>query len=466
MSLNRNKRKIMKNLKKSFAGLLALSLVIGGANQAFASENTEKQSTSIFEILTTSDKKSDDKNQNTNEKNDEKSYQEDSEYIEEFNSRYDLYEKIILAKEIGNIEIDKFIDVLNKKAATKEDLAKTLEEINKLIDESDEKIAIDLDVDALKENVKDYILYGKLFFADKLDKSDIKNLYLFYEATVNSYTYTKGADEVKKSFNPTLEEIYNYILEIDKKVEEKIEITDDDKKKISEYFDKLLSLIDDSKENILKFETTSLNKDGYLSDANQESNDINKDSPFYKADPTKRPGIKEAYIALTKDQRAYLDNLNGNNDEYIDASEIEADGQYTLPLDDNNFIKPFYGEPEENKEENQEKEKSAEVTSTEAQNQGTSDQESQSQTPATTPQNPQGEKPETVTLSQGENTVGTEEKKEEQKEEEKPTLLTKAASQVKTGIKGVGYLGIILIIALAAYFVMVKKKKENNKEDK
>lgn len=459
MSLNRNKRKIMKNLKKTFAGLLALGLVIGGANQAFASENTEKQSTSIFEILTTSGKKSDDKNQNTNEKNDEKSYQEDSEYIEEFNSRYDLYEKIILAKEMGNIEIDKFIDVLNKKAATKEDLAKTLEELNKLIDESDEKIAIDLDVDALKENVKDYILYGKLFFADKLDKSDIKNLYLFYEATVNSYTYTKGADEVKKSFNPTLEEIYNYILEIDKKVEEKIEITDDDKKKTSEYFDKLTNLINDSKENILKFETTSLNRDGYLSDANTENEKINENSAFYKSE---RAGIKEAYENLEPNQRVYLDNINTNNDDYIEDSEIEADGQYTLPLDDNNFIKPFYGKPEENKEENKEEEKSAEVTSTESQNQGTS-QESQSQTPATTPQNPQGEKPETVTLSQGENTVGTEEKKEEEKEEEKPTLLTKAASQVKTGIKGVGYLGIILIIALAVYFVMVKKKKEDEK---
>ena len=447
MSLNRNKRKIMKNLKKTFAGLLALGLVIGGANQAFASENTEKENTSIFEILSTSDKKSDDKNQKDDDKKDEKSYEKDPEYIEEFKSRYDLYEKIILAKEMGDIEIDGFADVLNKKAATKEDLEKALEELNKLIDKSDNKIALDLDVDALKENVKDYILYGKLFFADELDKSDIKNLYLFYEATVNSYTYTKGADEVKKSYNQVLEEIYNYILEIDKKVEEKIEITDDDKKKTSEYFDKLLNLIDDSKENILKLETTSLNKDGYFSDSNQESDDINKDSPFYKADPTKRPGIKEAYIALTKDQRVYLDNLNKNNDEYIDDSEIEADGQYTLPLEDSNFIKPFYGEPEENKEENQEA------------NQG----ESQSQTPATTPQNPQGDNPETVTLSQGENTVGTEEKKEEEKEEEKPTLLTKAASQVKTGIKGVGYLGIILIIALAVYFVMVKKKKEEDK---
>ena len=440
----------MKNLKKTFAGLLALSLAIGGANKAFASENTEKQSASIFDILTTSDKKVDAENQNINEKKDEK----DSEYQEEFKSRYDLYEKIILAKEMGDIEIDGFVDVLNKKAATKEDLEKALAELNKLIDESNNKIALDLDVDALKENVKDYILYGNLFFADKLDKSDIKNLYLFYEATVNSYSYTHGDDKVKKAFNPTLEEVYNYILEIDKKVEEKIEITDDDKKKTAEFFDKLTNLINDSKENILKFETTSLNKEGYLSDANQTSDVENVDSAFYKSE---RPGIKEAYKNLSPNQREFIDKINENNDDYITEEEIKADGQYSLPLEGNGeFIKPFL----------KEEEKTAQVTSTEVENQeenqGASDQESQNQTPATTPQNPQADKPETVTLSQGENTVGTEEKKEE-KEEEKPNLLTKAASQVKTGIKGVGYLGIILIIALAAYFVMVKKKKEDNK---
>lgn len=435
----------MKNLKKTFAGLLALGLVIGGANQAFASENTEKQSTSIFEILTTSDKNIGGENQNENEKKDEKSYEKDPEYQEEFKSRYDLYEKIILAKEMGDIEIDGFIDVLNKKAATKEDLEKALEELKKLIDESDNKIALDLDVDALRENVKDYIIYGKLFFADKLDKADIKNLYLFYEATVNSYTYTKGGDEVKKSYNQVLEEIYNYILEIDKKVEEKIEITDNDKKKTSEYFDKLLSLIDDSRENILKFETTSLNKEGYLSDANQGSDEINEESDFYKSE---RSGIKEAYEKLSPSQRQFLDNINTEKDDYITEEEIKADGQYSLPLEGNGeFIKPFLKE-----------EKTAQVTSTEVENQETS----QSQAPATTPQNPQAGTPETVTLSQGENTQGTA-NTEEKKEEEKKSTYTTAASQVKTGIKGVGYLGIILIIALAAYFVMVKKKKEDNK---
>ena len=79
--------------------------------------------------------------------------------------------------------------------------------------------------------------------------------------------------------------------------------------------------------------------------------------------------------------------------------------------------------------------------------------------PATTPPNPQAGTPETVTISQGESAVGTA-NTEDKKEEEKPSTYTTAAGQVKTGIKGVGYLGIVLIIALAAYFVLAKKKKE------
>lgn len=441
----------MKNMKKTLATLLALSLLIGGTNKAFASENIENQSPSIFEILTSNtnkeDKKEDRKeDKKTDEKVVVKSYENDPTYKEEYKSRHDLYEKIILAKEMGNIEIDGFIDVLNKKAATKEDLEMSLAELNKLIDESDDKIALDLDIDGLREDVRDYILYGRLFFADKLDKTDIKNLYLFYEATVNSYTYTHGSKEIKKDFNPVLEEIYDYILEVDKKVEDKVEITDEDKKKTSELFDKLSKLTDENSGLVLKLESTSLLTDGFLANANESDGDINVNSTFYKSE---RPGIKEAYEKLPYSQREFLDNINKDNDDYITEDEIRANGQFSLPLEGPNseFIKPFM----------KEEQKSAEVTSTEM----TTGDTSQSQAPATTPPNPQAGTPETVTISQGENSVGTANTKDKKEE---PSPITKAASQVKTGIEGVGYLGIVLIIALAAYFVLAKKKKEDNEE--
>ena len=76
---------------------------------------------------------------------------------------------------------------------------------------------------------------------------------------------------------------------------------------------------------------------------------------------------------------------------------------------------------------------------------------------ATTTQNPSSTTPpETVTLSQGENTPGA----EKDKKEDAPTTLTNPASQVKTGIKGIGYWGIVLIIAIIAFVVLNKKKEK------
>ncbi|WP_296114837.1 hypothetical protein [uncultured Anaerococcus sp.] len=446
----------MNKFKKTLATALALGLVFGQNPMALADENKE-QSPALFEILTAdgADEK-DEKEVNTEETeakeeptNKENPYESDPAYKEEFDARYALYEKVEHARHIEEIDESKFIDILNKKEAGKEDLEKARSELSKLIDQASEKVALDLDIEAMKEDVKDYILYGKLFYGDKLDKSDIKNLYLAYEAAINSYSYTKSDDEVKKDLNPGFEEVYNYILEVDKKVEEKTEITEEDKKKTSELFEKLSETIRANKGKNLIYESTDLEGASYLSDTDESDGEVkNKDSAFYNADEDERPGIKQAYLDLTDDQRTYLDNINKNNDTYVDDEEIKADGKYELPLDDSNFIKPFYGNPDK------EEEKKAEISSTEVANES-KNETSKDQTPATsTPDNPQSGTPETVTISKGDGDKNTGDK------EEKNTSYTTAASQVRTGIKGVGYLGIILIIALGAYFVMVKKKKD------
>lgn len=435
----------MTKFKKTFATALTLALVFGVGSKAFADEDTD----SLFNILTTDIAENQEDKSQEGENAKANNYETDPAYKEEFDARFNLYERIILAKEMGNIEIDGFIDILNKKAATKEDLEKALGEINKLIDESDEKIALDLDIDGVKRNVRDYILYGKLFFLDNLDKKDIKNLYLFYEATVNSYTFTRSSDEEKKPLMPALEEIYDYILEIDEKVKGKIEITEEDKTKTNDLINKLEKALEEKIKENANTESTEVEKTSYQTSGDEVDGELNEDSAFYKSD---REGIKDAYKNLPLSQRTFLDNINTKKDDYITEEEIEANGQYTLPLEDDNFIKPFFGNPEENKEEEN---KSAEVTSTEIENQ----EENQTQTPATTPKNPQGDKPETVTISQGKNTQASEEK-EEVKKEDAPTLLTRAASQVKTGIKSIGYLGIILVVAIIAFVVLNKKKED------
>lgn len=431
----------MNKFKKTLATALACALVLGTGSKAFADEANKNPS--LFEILTGSE----DKAQNPEKKDDKDTkpaYENDPAYQEEFKARFDLYEKILIARELKDLDETKFIDILNKKASTKEDLEKATEELSKQIDAADEKIALDLDVEGVKKDVKAYILHGKLFLLDSLDKKDIKNLYLFYEATVNSYGLERASEAEKKAITPVLEDIYNFILEIDEKVKTKSEITEEDKTKTQDLIEKLAKNIEENAKDDFAHQSTNVEKISFLTGANEIDGTLNENSAFYKSD---RPGIKEAYQKLPESQRTFLDNINTNNDDYIEDSEIQANGEYTLPIDENSFIKPFYGKPEGNNVEIS----SAEVA---GENNQTATQTVQS---PTTPQNPQTAPPETVTLSQGENTPGT---PSEVKEEDAPTLLTKPASQVKTGIKGVGYLGIVLAGAIIAFVVLSKKKEE------
>lgn len=433
----------MTKFKKTFATALTLALVFGVGSKAFADEDTD----SLFNILTTDIAENQEDKSQEGEKDKDNNYETDPSYKEEFDARFNLYERIILAKEMGNIDIDGFVDILNKKAATKEDLEKALGEINKLIDESDEKIALDLDIDGVKRNVRDYILYGKLFFLDNLDKKDIKNLYLFYEATVNSYTFTRSSDEEKKPLMPVLEEIYDYILEIDEKVKGKIEISEENKTKTNDLINKLEKALEEKIKENANTESTEVEKTSYQTGGEEVDGELNEDSAFYKSD---REGIKEAYANLDKRQREFLDQINKDNNDEISEEEI-TEGGYSLPLEGpSEFIKPFLV--------SQTDKKSVELESKEVASETNKEEPSKEAT--TTAPNPNSSNPpETVTLSQGENTQGTEEK-EEVKKEDAPTLLTRAASQVKTGIKSIGYLGIILVIAIIAFVVLNKKKED------
>lgn len=427
----------MNKFKKTLATALACALIFGTGSKAFADE--ANKTPSLFEILTSSEKKAQSPEKNE-EKTTKESYESDPAYQEEFKARFDLYNKILIAKELKEVDETKFIDILNKKAATKEDLEKATEELSQQIDASGEKVALDLDVEGVKKDVKAYILQGKLFFLDKLDKKDIKNLYLFYESTVNSYGLKRASEAEKNAITPCLEEIYNYILETDKKVKAGIEITELDKTRTQDLIEKLDKTLEENAKKDFSHQSTNLVKTSFLTSGNQVDGTLNENSAFYKSD---RPGIKEAYSKLPESQRTFLDNINTNNDGYIEDSEIEANGEYTLPLDDNSFIKPFYGKPEGN---------NVEVNTTEVAGTSTQTTSQPAQTP-TTPQNPAGGVPETVTISQGQNEQGV-------KSEDAPTLMTKAASQVKTGIKGVGYLGIVLVGAIIAFVVLSKKKEE------
>ena len=460
-----SKGSIMRiNFKKTLATFMAFGLFVGLCGQSFASdENIEnKQTSSLFEILAgdvvadkaTSEIKVD--------------YADDPAFKEEFDARFALLSRIEEARNIEGLDLTEFIKLLNTKAADKNKLKDGLDSLNKLIEESGDKVAADLDIEAIKARVNDYILKGMLFYADKLDKTDVTTLHAYYEAVVGSLYYKNANEEGRKSYDETLKEIYETLTKANEKIEVGEDFTDEEKANFKDSFDKLDQMVKEKTSKPLKNETTSLRNGIYLASANEmnvsenkdgenkdDENKINENSAFYKSAKT---GIKEAYEKLSADQRKKLDQMNTNNDDLLSDDELKADGEFTLPLSDDHYFKPFTANvsgssssTDTSSSQSTTNESSTSQTTTPSTTTSTS-----SQTPTTTAQSPIGGTPETVTIGGAENKSADQTKKEDDKKDA-PTNTT-STSYVKTGIKGIAYVGIILLVAIGAYTLLNKNK--------
>ena len=452
------------NFKKTLATFMAFGLFVGLCGQSFASdENIEnKQTSSLFEILAgdvvadkaTSEIKVD--------------YADDPAFKEEFDARFALLSRIEEARNIEGLDLTDFIKLLNTKAADKDKLNTGLDSLNKLIEESGQNVDVDLDIAPIKAKVNDYILKGMLFYADKLDKTDVTTLHAYYEAVVGSLYYKNANEEGRKSYDETLKGIYETLTKANEKIEVGEDFTDEEKANFKDSFDKLDQMVKEKTSKPLKNETTSLRNGIYLASANEmnvsenkdgenkdDENKINENSAFYKSAKT---GIKEAYEKLSADQRKKLDQMNTNNDDLLSDDELKADGEFTLPLSDDHYFKPFTANVSGSSS-------STDTSSSQSTTSGSSTSQTttpstttstSSQTPTTTAQSPIGGTPETVTIGGAENKSADQIKKEDDKKDA-PTNTT-STSYVKTGIKGIAYVGIILLVAIGAYTLLNKNK--------
>ena len=443
---------------------MAFGLFVGLCGQSFASdENIEnKQTSSLFEILAgdvvadkaTSEIKVD--------------YADDPAFKEEFDARFALLSRIEEARNIEGLDLTDFIKLLNTKAADKDKLNTGLDSLNKLIEESGQNVDVDLDIAPIKAKVNDYILKGMLFYADKLDKTDVISLHAYYEAVVGSLYYKNANEEGRKSYDETLKGIYETLTKANEKIEVGEDFTDEEKAHFKDSFDKLDQMVKEKTSKPLKNETTSLRNGIYLASANEmnvsenkdgenkdDENKINENSAFYKSAKT---GIKEAYEKLSADQRKKLDQMNTNNDDLLSDDELKADGEFTLPLSDDHYFKPFTANVSGSSS-------STDTSSSQSTTSGSSTSQTttpstttstSSQTPTTTAQSPIGGTPETVTIGGAENKSADQIKKEDDKKDA-PTNTT-STSYVKTGIKGIAYVGIILLVAIGAYTLLNKNK--------
>nr|WP_072537001.1 hypothetical protein [Anaerococcus mediterraneensis] len=439
----------MINFKKTFGLAVALGVFFSIGCDSLASENTtDNYNQSLFEILTASQgDKSEARPVKKDEKKDEPiDFENDPAYKDEFKARFDLYKAI---KEVFSPDHDlsEYISILNTKAAKLEDIKKA--NFNLAASSFYNPQMEDIKDEEIKNDVKDYLLYGKLFFDDLIDKTDVNGLHAFYEASINSYAYKNAEGEKKKSYDEIFKKIYDFIVKADEKGGE---LSDEDKAQSEKLYKDLAGIIEKKDESLKVKESMTIRNNPYLSNANQVNADDNIDmnSPFYKSDAT-----RDAYKALANnDFRKKIDSLNTDNNDFISASELGADGE----LDANNppdWIKPFLEEEVKKKQVSVSSQPNGQ-TPPQTENVGGTTQQT-SQTPSTAT-NPAPAPPETVTISSG----NAAEKSNEDKKDKDPDskTVTYASNQVKTGIKSISFVGIILVAALVIYFILGKANKK------
>lgn len=427
------------NFKKTLATFMAFGLFVGLCCQSFASDD-DKVANSLFQILA-SDVVSDDEDTELTV-----DFAKDPLYIEEFDARFALLSKIEEARNIPSLDLTDYVKLVNTKSSDKEALAAGLDSLTKLIDASGEKVTVDLDIGAIKARVNDYIIKGELFYADKLDKTDLNTLHAYYEAAINSLYYKNTSGEARKSYDDIFKEVYEYLTSANEKIKNGEALSEADKASIEDLYKKLDQVVKTNTAKPLKHESTSLRNPSYLSSGNEMKvgeDKINENSAFYKSI---NPKIKEAYGKLSADQRKELDNMNTDNNDYISEEELKNDGRFTLPLDDNNFIKQFL-ESEVKASDSSQTTSTDQTSSTPA----TTTVTDNSQT-ASTAQNPISGTPETVTIG------GAEDKSSDADDKKDAPTNTSSTSYVKTGIKSIAYVGIILVVAIGAFAILNKNK--------
>lgn len=427
------------NFKKTLATFMAFGLFVGLCGQSFASDD-DKVANSLFQILA-SDVVSDDEDTELTV-----DFAKDPLYIEEFDARFALISKIEEARNIPSLDLTDYVKLVNTKSSDKEALAAGLDSLTKLMDASGEKVAVDLDIAAIKARVNDYIIKGELFYADKLDKTDLNTLHAYYEAAINSLYYKNTSGEARKSYDDIFKEVYEYLTSANEKIKNGEALSEADKASIEDLYKKLDQVVKTNTAKPLKHESTSLRNPSYLSSGNEMKvgeDKINENSAFYKSI---NPKIKEAYGKLSADQRKELDNMNTDNNDYISEEELKNDGRFTLPLDDNNFIKQFL-ESEVKASDSSQTTSTDQTSSTPA----TTTVTDNSQTTSTA-KNPISGTPETVTIG------GAEDKSSQTDDKKDAPTNTSSTSYVKTGITGIAYVGIILVVAIGAFAILNKNK--------
>ena len=468
---------------KKYSKILALSLAIGliaPTTKSFASESAKK----IEEINTLEnfDKASkseiaayqnllEEKNNNLNEN---PNLDQDLENIvktfgEEYKLRYELKANIELIKKLDK---QNFAEVIkdSEKILNSDDLEKVKAQsdyLQLLINQkqADNQLALtDQETQNIGEATTAFIEEGKLFLDE--DSDNIEDINQAIKAIQNSKDYYLADEKQQEKYdkllkvvsenkeNPQANELLKEFLASPDK--ENFEIPEtlasEDETEFSNQ--NFIAGNTSSSEDKLEEESQTIeNPSQTTGNAASQS-----ESAFLKNDKT-----SSKYKELSDAQKREIDAIDTNKDGKLSNQELDASANYTSDLGSDSWLYPFT--------EKALNEASSDTSQTDNQTQNTSSETS------TNSENPSEEKevPKTVTIDNetkspelNDEDTDTDEDTEDDKEEFNETEAnqtvaprenTNAASIVKTGIRGLGYIVGILIIALGAYYFLNKNQK-------
>ncbi|WP_282928836.1 hypothetical protein [Anaerococcus sp. Marseille-Q7828] len=439
-----------------FFGALAFSLCLATVNNVSAQELDENiiisEIDNKLEALPNFDKAS---------AKEIKEYEANKNLInfgQDYEDRLKLAENIELLKKANDSSNEKLIEesthILNaddmERIKTQSD---KLSEIISLYNIKEKLSLTDSEKEDIDKQLMAYLDKGQLF------ESNAKDLDLFQKAILNSKSYELADEKTKDKYKEVIYDVKDKDLDQESsyKILQDFLQADD---KLS--FDEHLILTEEITQN-QKFnssndtsitqvneneviETTSIDSD------NMESENSESESAFLTNEKT-----KNKYSELTDDQKKELDLIDTDKDGQISESELESSENFTPNLDKSSWLYPF---------------------TEKALNEASQDGESSSQTSSSSSDETSSEEietPKTVTidnkstkspqLATEANKDDKEEKKEEFKESEaQPEKTnTNAGSVVKTGIKGLGTVAVILVVAIIAYYFMKKNSKDMRK---
>lgn len=468
---------------KKYSKILALSLAIGliaPTTKSFASESAIKiEEISTLENFDKASKSEiaayqnllEEKNNNLNENPnlDQDLGNIAKNFGKEYKLRYDLKVNIELIKKLDK---QNFAEVIkdSEKILNSDDLEKVKAQsdyLQLLINQkqADNQLALtDQEIQSIGEATTSFIEEGKLFLDEDANNSEdidqaikaiqnSKNYYLADENLQAKYDkLLKVVSENKE--NPQTNELLKEFLASPDKENFEIPESLNSEEEIEIANQNFTAGNTSSSENNLEEESQTIeNPSQATGNAASQS-----ESAFLKNDKT-----SSKYKELSDAQKRELDAIDTNKDGKLSNEELDASANYTSDLGSDSWLYPFTekalseSNTDDNKTDNGTENANAEI-STDSEN-----------------SNQEKEVPKTVTIDNETKSpeLADEDKSKENSEENKeenfneteanqtvaPRENTNAASVVKTGIKSLGYVVGILIIALGAYYFLSKNQK-------